>query len=159
LPSSDPSDASLTENEFYIYIFFGYAHSAYQSDISVEHTIYYWNTKDNCIDVFSGMVDTGTNYAETIVYTGSVSGNWGTSQTVTLANNKTYSDVINDLSTNKTVILRITDGSQVTYDFVYFSGTYNSTTITSNCTFIYQHPLLSKYIHIIFATGIITASA
>ena len=69
LPSSDPSDNSLTENEFYIYIFFGYANSAYQADISVEHTIYYWNTKDNCIDVFSGTPDVDVDVASAVSIT------------------------------------------------------------------------------------------
>jgi hypothetical protein len=56
----------------------------------------------------------------TVIYTGYCSYGMGSvTQSVTLDNSKTYTDIIADIEADKNVILRITDTYMDVYDFVY----------------------------------------
>lgn len=151
LPSTNPNIAinnTLGPNEIYIYIFLGFASSAYQVDKAVTNFVYYWDTLNNCINAFYGATEkedkvnkvtslsassTDTQYpsakavydalagvAPTVIYTGTCSAVIGLqNQYATLADSKTGADIAADIDANKTVVLRITDSASDTYDFVY----------------------------------------
>ena len=151
LPSTNPNTVAgntLGPNEIYIYIYLGIASSEYAIDKAVTNFVYYWDTLNNCINVFYGDTEkedkinkvtslsassTDTQYpsakavydalagvAPTVIYTGTCNAVIGSqNQYATLADSKTGADIAADIDANRTVVLRITDSASDTYDFIY----------------------------------------